>query len=143
MERSKNEALRQLHELSKLYTESSEDPDKPPHHKYTLRGVSTDYRTTYVLKNSSDDSSDDLLVSEVSPEWQWWKITYTNGDANPISCSKVREVEVLKAVKDGGHEVLVVYASEKAVSYQEKGLTTQLQVCSQLKMSLIGGNSQG
>ena len=125
---SRNEALRQLHELSKLYTEPSETFDKPPYHKYTLRGVSTDYRTTYVLRHSSDNRSDDLLVSETTSDWQWWKITFTIGDANPISYNKVREVEVLKAAKDGGREVLVVYASDRAVSYTEKALPSPLQV---------------
>ena len=89
-----------------------------------------------MLRNSSNDYSDDLLVSEVSPDWQWWKITYTNGDASPVFCNKVREIEVLKAVKGGGHEVLVVYASEKAVLYQEKELSSQLEVRNRPNISL-------
>jgi len=41
---------------------------------------------------------------------------------------KVREVEVLKAAKDESRRVLLVYANEKAMSYECKELPPQLLV---------------
>ncbi|MCJ1402391.1 hypothetical protein MMC11_005611 [Xylographa trunciseda] len=123
LEQSKDQAIEKLRELSKLYTKPSENPDDPPHHKYTLRGVSTNPSTTYVLANPSGPG--DLMGSELH-EWQWWKISYSVGDVHPISYSQVREVEVLKAAKDESYKALLVYASEKALSYQEQRTPDQL-----------------
>lgn len=45
-----------------------------------------------------------------------------------IALQKVREVEVLKAARDESRRVLLVYANERAVSYECKELTPQLLV---------------
>ncbi|MCJ1393825.1 hypothetical protein MMC18_006701 [Xylographa bjoerkii] len=123
LEQSKDQAIEKMRELSKLYTKPSENQDDPPHHKYTLRGVSTNPNTTYVLANPNGPG--DLMGSKLD-EWQWWKISYAVGDVHPISHSQVREVEVLKAAKDESYKVLLVYASEKALSYQEQRIPDQL-----------------
>ncbi|MCJ1247869.1 hypothetical protein MMC30_005084 [Trapelia coarctata] len=123
LEHSREQALEKLRELSKLYTKPSENPDEPPYHKYTLRGVSTEPSTTYVLANPM--GAEDLMSTDES-EWQWWKLQYSRGDARPVSCTKVREVEVLKAARDESRRVLLVYANEKAVSYECKELPHQL-----------------
>lgn len=41
---------------------------------------------------------------------------------------KVREIEVLKAAKDDSKNATLVYASEKAISYQVEDLPSQLRV---------------
>ena len=159
-----------MRELSKLYTKPSEDPNEPPHNKYTLRGVSTEHSTTYVLERTRPIESEDILSAEPT-DWQWWKIKFSAGDANPVSYTvssrvtghgdclkfflviyrktvalmshvrpnvmsanmvlflqKVREVEVLKAAKEESQNALLVYASEKAVSYENQNLPQQLLV---------------
>ncbi|MCJ1421816.1 hypothetical protein MMC32_008183 [Xylographa parallela] len=123
LEQSKDQAVEKMRELSKLYTKPSENMKDPPHHKYTLRGVSTNPNITYVLANPN--GAGDLMGSELD-EWQWWKISYSVGDVHPISYSKVREVEVLKAARDESYKALLVYASEKALSYQEQRIPDQL-----------------
>ncbi|MCJ1285160.1 hypothetical protein MMC26_004498 [Xylographa opegraphella] len=123
LEHSKDQAVEKLRELSKLYTKPSENIDDPPHHKYTLRGVSTNQNTTYVLANPNGPGD---LMSSGLEEWQWWKISYSVGDVHPISYAKVREVEVLKAARDESHKALLVYASQKALSYQEERIPDQL-----------------
>ncbi|MCJ1476871.1 hypothetical protein MMC13_005540 [Lambiella insularis] len=124
LELAKEKAIETMRELSKLYTKPSEIPDEPPYHKYTLRGVSTNPNTTYVLVNPSTPG--DLMESEIG-EWQWWKIQYILGDARPISCTVVREVEVLKAARDESTRALLVYASENALLYPEKALPSVLK----------------
>ncbi|MCJ1378770.1 hypothetical protein MMC17_001869 [Xylographa soralifera] len=123
LEQSKDQAVEKMRQLSKLYTKPSENMDDPPHHKYTLRGVSTNPNTTYLLANPNGPG--DLMGLELD-EWQWWKISYSVGDVHPISYSKVREVEVLKAAKDESYKALLVYASVKALSYQEQRIPDQL-----------------
>jgi hypothetical protein len=114
LEESKTQALNKLREISALYTKPSSDPSESPRHKYTLRGLSTSPNTTYILANSS--GPDDLLSTDV-PEYQWWKIQFSQGDVHPISSTKVREIEVLKAAKDESTRALLVYASERAVNF--------------------------
>ena len=144
-----------MRELSKLYTQPTNEHFESPHHKYTLRGVSTNPQTTYVLANPK--KADDLMDIEAA-EWQWWKINYSCGDAHPITytvsrlfplakrcrtcimprrtrCAnaivpiqKLREIEVLKAAKDESQRVLLVYANERAMAYEGKDLPSQLRV---------------
>lgn len=45
---------------------------------------------------------------------------------------KVREIEVLKAAKDESDKALLVYANEKAVSYEVEALPPPLQVRSKI-----------
>ena len=82
LEQSKELALEKMRELSKLYTKPSENANEPPHHKYTLRGVSTIANVTYVLVNPN--GAEDLMGTNEA-DWQWWKIQFSLGDASPIS----------------------------------------------------------
>ncbi len=82
---SKERAREKLHELSELYTKASDDPDAPPYHKYTLRGVCGLAHTMYVLEKALPDGENDNLSSELK-EWQWWKISYISTDSKPVSC---------------------------------------------------------
>lgn len=75
-----------LQEVSKLYTEPSNDPEKPPHYRYTLRGISTTKEILYVCRQAEPDlismdvDSDDPKVSEE----QWWRISYGSSGSNPV-----------------------------------------------------------
>ena len=112
-----------MRELSKLYTLPSDEEDGRPLCRYTLRGVSTNPETIYVLARPR--KGDDLMDTE-SNEWQWWKITYASGATRPISYTKLREIEVLKAAKDDAEQALLVYASDRAMAYEGKELPPQL-----------------
>lgn len=82
LEESKEQALQKMRELSRLYTEPSDNADEPPTNRFTLRGISTNPTTTYVLANPN--TSEDLLDTEVA-DWQWWRIEYSSGEAKPVS----------------------------------------------------------
>ena len=112
-----------MRELSKLHTQHSDEEDDPPHCRYTLRGVSTNSETIYVLARPRKE--EDLMETE-SNEWQWWKIAYSPGATRPISYTKLREIEVLKAAKDDAEQALLVYASDRAIAYEGKELPPQL-----------------
>ena len=112
-----------MRELSKLYTQPSGEEDGPPYCRYTLRGVSTNPETIYVLARPRKE--DDLMDIE-SNEWQWWKIAYSPGATRPISYTKLREIEVLKAAKDDAEQAILVYATDRAVAYEGKELPPQL-----------------
>ena len=85
MERSKDSARETLKKVSQFYTKPSENPDEPPYHKYTLRGVSADPRTMYVLAEPS--FSDEQIPFEARyKDETWYKISWTSNDANPMNC---------------------------------------------------------
>jgi len=76
-----------LRELSKLYTQQSDDPNEPKLHKYTLRGVSTSKNTMYVCRQAELDLIDMSLGSEdseVGQDEQWWKISYAPSESKPV-----------------------------------------------------------
>lgn len=125
-EESKERAREKLDEFSKLYTKPSDEPNAPPHHKYTLRGVCSSSHTMYVLEKTQPDTTEDILSSEAK-DWQWWKISYVSTDSKPVLRTKVREIEVLKAAKDEARNALLVYASERAISYEAGELPSQLR----------------
>ena len=56
--------------------------EEGPTHRYTLRGVAIDSRTTYVLANPN--AVEDLVDLELE-DWQWWKISFDPSDLPPIS----------------------------------------------------------
>ncbi len=79
------EAVRaDLKRLSAMLTEPSTDPERPPHHQYSLRGVSTEPHTTYVLR-PLDSSAADNTPDAVSRGWQWWKLSYSTTETKPLS----------------------------------------------------------
>ncbi|KAI4114270.1 MAG: hypothetical protein LQ345_004921, partial [Seirophora villosa] len=127
-EESKKLAGEKLRELSKLFTEPSDVPDDPPQDRYTLRGVCAAPHTVYVQERTKADSEDDLLdLGSGEEEWQWWKLSYEVSAAQPISCSKVREIEVLKAARDEAPSAILVYASDRAMAVQKRELPPSLQ----------------
>ena len=84
LERARQETLRKYANISKWYTKPSDDPDKPPSHKYTLRGVSAAKDTTYVLQRTRASGSGDGF-DDRAEEWQWWKLSFSQGRAQPVS----------------------------------------------------------
>ena len=111
MEQSKELALEKMRELSKLYTKPSENGNEPPHHKYTLRGVSTVPNVTYVLVNPN--GAEDLMDTSEA-DWQWWKIRFSLGDASPISYT----VGLLKSPRLSRLRQLNVVANLTTSSYR-------------------------
>lgn len=75
---SKDRALERLKGISNWYTTAAEDPDQPPYYKYTLRGVSASSDTVYVFDRG-------LHMNSETDAWHWWKLSYTQGDAKPVS----------------------------------------------------------
>ena len=76
-------AHEKLQEISQLYTVPADDPNQPPHEKYTLRGVSTSANVVYVLEKTKPDEEKDIL-SATAKDWQWWKIEYQSREVHPV-----------------------------------------------------------
>ncbi|OJD23793.1 hypothetical protein ACJ73_04853 [Blastomyces percursus] len=154
LEERRVQALEALRRYSKELTTASNDPAKPPHNKYTLRGVCTHPHVTYVLRRrekSIEGTGEGSSTKSAPDEWQWWRISFSVDDAiarhaeatqTPVVPSvplpsnmdvagytvrPVREIEVLRAAKEEARSVLLVYANENAVSFKEGPLPPQLQ----------------
>lgn len=89
LELATEQAVEKIRELSRMYTSPSDDDEALIYTKYTLRGVSTDPTTTYVLRSSTND--DDLMGMDT---WQWWKISFSPGDIRPVTWA-VRKIPSL------------------------------------------------
>ena len=124
-ENVQNNVRDRLKEVSKLYTEPSHDPDQPPTHRYTLRGVRTTSHTVYVLEKARPEDENDMLLP-AADDWQWWKLDYDTTSVSPIQTTKVEEIEVLQAASFDSRNALLVYASDRALSYDHAPLPTQL-----------------
>lgn len=124
-EEGRARAQEKLKEISRLYTIPSNDPKQPPHEKYTLRGVSTGANVVYVLEKTKPDEEDDMLSTEAK-DWQWWKIEYLSTETKPVVPGKVTEADVLKAASTDSRSALLVYANDKAVSYESGDLPSPL-----------------
>ncbi|KGM91596.1 uncharacterized protein PADG_12276 [Paracoccidioides brasiliensis Pb18] len=154
LEERKYEALAALRRYSKELTTPSDDPTKPPHNKYTLRGVCTLPHVTYVLRRCKklvDDTDESTSTNPTPDAWQWWRISFsvddakarhaeatqtpirprvplpTNADVAGYTVRPVREIEVLRAAKDESRSVILVYANENAVNFKERPLPPELQ----------------
>lgn len=109
-----------------MYTKASDDPTKPPHHKYTLRGVSATPSTVYVLEKTELEDEEDMLSTEAK-DWQWWKLAFMSNEAKPVIRLKVTENDVLKAASTESSSALLVYANESATSFKSEELPPQLR----------------
>lgn len=126
LEDTRQEALQKYADISQWYTRPPNESGKPPSHKYTLRGVSADKNTTYVLEKTRTLGSGDSL-DDRAKEWQWWKLSFFQGQSQPVSHIRIREIEALKAARDDSNSVLLVYASEEAVTLEPSDLPSQLR----------------
>ena len=84
LEAARTKALDQFADISQWYTKASGDPQDPPFHKFTLRGVSSAKDTTYLLERIDLDN-ESMVESEVVVEWQWWKLSYSHGQKHAVS----------------------------------------------------------
>ena len=121
----RDSTLDRIKDISKLYTEPSNDPEKPPNHKYTLRGVIGNPQTVYVLEKDIPEQEDDILSTNAK-DWQWWRLEYTTNSTNPITTTKVTEAQVLDAASNDSRKAVLVYASERAVYYKTSPLPPPL-----------------
>ncbi|KAI9837545.1 MAG: hypothetical protein M1819_007196 [Sarea resinae] len=126
LDEQKEKARASLRDLSRLLTDESEDVELKPKQRYTLRGVSTEPHITYVL-HALDEDANDNTPDAVARKEQWWRICYSASESKPVSKTKVRETQVLKAAREESRSALLVYASEKAVSAEWKAPPMQLQ----------------
>lgn len=129
-EESMERARDKLRELSKLFTEPTEIAEESPHDRYTLRGVCAKTDTVYVQERTKPDIESSLLPdagAEAEGEWQWWKLSYEASAAQPVSCTKVREIEVLKAARNEASSAFLVYASDRAMAVEQRELPAPLE----------------
>ncbi|KAL8690907.1 MAG: hypothetical protein Q9218_003759 [Villophora microphyllina] len=125
-EESKDKAREELRELSKLFTEPSDIPEESPQDRFTLRGVCANPSTVYVQERTRSSPDADLFDGPAN-DWQWWKLTYNAYVAQPVSCDPLREIEVLKAIRDEAPSAILVYASDRAMSVEQRDLPSQLK----------------
>ncbi|KAL8671836.1 MAG: hypothetical protein Q9168_003676 [Polycauliona sp. 1 TL-2023] len=126
LEESKNTVQARLRELSKLLTEPSDIPEESPRDRYTLRGVCAEPHTVYVQERTKLETPEDMLNGDAQ-DWQWWKLNYESNQTTSISCTKVRQVEVLKAIRDESPSAVLVYASDEAMAVENKQLPPELE----------------
>ncbi|KAL8734886.1 MAG: hypothetical protein Q9166_001238 [cf. Caloplaca sp. 2 TL-2023] len=126
LEHSKKDAQARLRQLSKLLTEPSDIPEESPHDRYTLRGVCAEPNTVYVQERSRIDTQGSLPDGPAA-DWQWWKFHYDSNAHSRFSCTKVREIEVLKVAREESPGAILVYASNKAMSIEDKVLPAPLK----------------
>ncbi|TVY84170.1 hypothetical protein LSUE1_G000958 [Lachnellula suecica] len=113
--------------LSTLYTDpaSEVDPAAPKFHKYSLRGVSTAKNTMF-----AEPDLIDINLNGESPQSksdQWWRIHFAVSGRNSVIVEKTTEDKVLEAAKTESRNILLVYASDKAMSFENKALPPPLE----------------
>lgn len=67
------------------------------------------------------------MLSSSAQDWQWWKAEYIASSSTPVKTTKVSEAEVLTSASIESNRALLVYASERAVSYKAQELPPQLR----------------
>ncbi|CAO1603963.1 hypothetical protein XANCAGTX0491_007537 [Xanthoria calcicola] len=125
LEESKSQVQARLRDLSKLLTEPSDIPEESPRERYTLRGVCAEPHTVYVQERTELETADDML-NRNAEDWQWWKCHYESNQTTSITCTKVRQIEVLKAVRDESPSATLVYASDRAMAVENTELPPEL-----------------
>ncbi|KAG8532151.1 uncharacterized protein KY384_003791 [Bacidia gigantensis] len=125
LEELKGSYSQRIMEVCSLLKGSSGDPNHQPKHKYTLRGVRTHPHSFYVLERKVFQDEDKMSSSD-SSDYEWWKIQYDSSSSNPVQTKQVTENEVLTAASTDCNKALLVYASDRAVSYTPETLPPQL-----------------
>ena len=66
------------------------------------------------------------MLSSSAQDYQWWRLEYITTSATPVQTTKVTETEALTAASSDSRKALLIYASDRAVSYQSSPLPKQL-----------------
>jgi hypothetical protein len=82
LEETKEELEREMQNIGNYLKTPPENPNEPPFHHYSLRGVITDSYTTYVLVNPN--TAEDL-IDTVMEDWQWWQISFRPDETEAVS----------------------------------------------------------
>jgi len=126
----KEKARACLWQLSKLFTEPSDDPDQSRLHRYTLRGISATKNTTYICRQAEADLID-MEVDDDAPKPkrdQWWSVKYSGSTPNPVTVEKTTQEDVLEAAMKETKNLILVYASEAAMQWPINPLPPALEV---------------
>jgi hypothetical protein len=143
-----------IQKMDMQYTQPGDDPTHPPYMKYVLQGVSTKPEITYTRVRNPDLLGLDDENSE-RQEWQWWRTEWktpqsqasfagpvslhhpqqqgqeasmTDELANlPYSIQAVTEEAVAKAARSENNSVVLVYANEKAINFENSSLPVALR----------------
>jgi hypothetical protein len=143
-----------IQKMDMQYTEPGEDPSQPPYMKYVLQGVATKPEITYIRVRNPDLLGLGDGSSE-HQEWQWWRTEWKtpqsqtsfagpaslhrsqqqeqlasteDGFANlPYSIKAVTEEAVVEAARSEHNSVVLVYANEKAISFENSSLPPALR----------------
>lgn len=81
LEQAKNQLTSHKRMVTDFLKGQSDSAEDKPTHRYTLRGISTDQHTTYILANPN--TSDDLLETDTD-SWDWWRIYWDTKGDNPV-----------------------------------------------------------
>ncbi|KAI9661441.1 MAG: hypothetical protein M1829_006272 [Trizodia sp. TS-e1964] len=140
----KDKTQKTLKELSMFLTQPSpEEPKNSPTHAYTLRGVSTDPRTTFLLSPIDPDSESPHTPDAVKNMAQWWKFEFSDSEIQPIDSRRVHEKQVANAAKNDSKSVLLVYASKAAVNVEFVEPPVPLQNFAQLENRYFQAELEG
>ncbi|EQB45037.1 ubiquitin interaction domain-containing protein [Colletotrichum gloeosporioides Cg-14] len=93
--------------------------------KYLLRGVSTGKDVTYVCKREEPSLIE--LDENSGPVDQWWRLSYTTGDAQPAKAERVSYELVMRQMFQETRRPMFVYATEDAINQTPVPLSDALQ----------------
>lgn len=104
LEDRKEELASGMQKLAQQLTTASDDTSEPPFNKYFLQGVSTKPELVYVRHRNSDLLGLDDDDASSRSEWQWWKLSWSNGSssdpAHPPVIGPVTQVEAQAATNN-------------------------------------------
>ncbi|KAF9881205.1 ubiquitin interaction motif protein [Colletotrichum karsti] len=114
--------------LGRILTDPQKSGNAGPFNckKYHLRGVSTGKNTTYVCRRTGETSLEDIYEG-TSQNDQWWRLSYTAGDKNPVKTEKVSLDLVMRQMFQETKNPMLVYATEDAVTQPKMPLSSALE----------------
>ncbi|SZF04226.1 unnamed protein product [Blumeria hordei] len=118
--------LRQLSSLHKTQNPSSAAPQQKP---YFLRGVCTLKNILYICQRTelANEKLASVSSSSHSAIDQWWRIEYLQDFSPEFTIERTTEGHVLAAANQKNKNMLLVYASEKALSTPKDPLPKPLE----------------
>ncbi|PHH83397.1 hypothetical protein CDD82_1331 [Ophiocordyceps australis] len=126
-----DDQLKQLQARKRFISQLLTVPDKPDRpqpmlcQKYLLRGIATPCNITYVCSRSVAGTDDSELESSKSD--QWWRLSFSSQDEQPVKTEQVDIERVLREVWQETKTPLLVYATETALNAPLKTLSSALE----------------